>query len=242
MKRAFTLIELLVVIAIIAVLMGILMPALGMARKQAWQTVCKANLRQIGMAANFYAGDNNNAVPRGAFNNEGINIWFRAFMPYLAHEKDKLDYRDVKIYRDPAYPDRRQTVCYVSNGWEFDSRGDREGREIMNTDGQFKVTAFVRLSETIYLADNEDGPGREIIERIDSPGINKCDVFSRDHMPSSEQTGTGSYQRRVARARHRRGYNALYADWHVDTHAALLDLPTEQAINIESDMWRFHKK
>ena len=241
MKRAFTLIELLVVIAIIAVLMGILMPALGRARKQAWQTVCKANLRQIGMAANFYAGDNQNAVPRGAYNTEGINIWFRGFMPYLAHEKDKLDYRDVKIYRCPAYPDKRQTVCYVSNGWEFDSRSDRVGREVMNFDGHFKVTAFVRLSETIYLADNEDGPGREIIERIDSPGINKCDVFSRDHMPSSGKEGTGSYQRRVSRKRHRRGYNALYVDWHVDWHPALLDLPEEQAINIESDMWRFHR-
>ena len=111
----------------------------------------------------------------------------------------------------------------------------------MNFDGHFKLHAFVRLNETIYLADNEDGPGREIIERIDSPGINKCDVFSRDHMPSSEQTGTGSYQRRVSRKRHRQGYNALYADWHVEWHGALLDLPVEQAINLESDMWRFHK-
>ena len=105
-----------------------------------------------------------------------------------------------------------------------------------------KVTAFVRLNETIYLADNEDGPGREIIERIDSPGINKCDVFSRDHMASSSKEGTGSYQRRVSRKRHRRGYNALYADWHVDWHAARLDLPEQEAIDIESDMWRFHKK
>ena len=242
MKKAFTLIELLVVIAIIAVLMGILMPALGIARKQAWQTVCQSNLKQIGLAANFYAGDNDYSVPRGAFNQLGINIWFRGFMPYLAHEKDKLDYRDVKIYRCKAYPDKRQTVCYVSNGWEFDNRQDREGREIMNTDGHFKVTQFVRLNKTIYLADNEDGPNREIIERIDSPGIAKCDVFAREHMPSSGQTGAGSYQRRVARERHRKGYNALYADWHVEWQAALLDLPEQEAITLESNMWRFRKR
>ena len=53
--KGFTLIELLVVIAIIAVLMGILMPALQRVKKQAKGAVCKNNLRQIGVAANLYA-------------------------------------------------------------------------------------------------------------------------------------------------------------------------------------------
>jgi prepilin-type N-terminal cleavage/methylation domain-containing protein/prepilin-type processing-associated H-X9-DG protein len=238
MKKAFTLIELLVVIAIIAVLMGILMPALGMARKQAWQTVCQNNLKQIGLAANFYAGDHDYAVPRGAAgNSKGIDIWFRAFMPYLAHEKGKQDYRDVKIYRCKAYPDKRQTVCYVSNGWEFDNKQDRTGRELVNLDGHFKVTQFVRLHETIYLADHAAGPDRPVIENIDSPELGKCDVFKREQMPSSS-----SPLRRVARERHRKGYNALYADWHVEWQATLLELPEQEAITLESNMWRFHKR
>jgi len=64
-NKAFTLIQLLVVIAIIAVLMGILMPVLGKARKQAWGVVCKSNLRQIGLAAEFYADAYDGFVPRG---------------------------------------------------------------------------------------------------------------------------------------------------------------------------------
>ncbi len=54
----FTLIELLVVIAIIALLVSILMPALGLARKQAQATVCLANQKGLILAYNLYTGDN----------------------------------------------------------------------------------------------------------------------------------------------------------------------------------------
>ncbi len=56
-SRAFTLIELLVVIAIIAVLMGILMPALKKARNQAQSSVCQGNLKNFTYAVHMYAQD-----------------------------------------------------------------------------------------------------------------------------------------------------------------------------------------
>jgi prepilin-type N-terminal cleavage/methylation domain-containing protein/prepilin-type processing-associated H-X9-DG protein len=62
-SRAFTLIELLVVISIIAVLMAILMPALGKARNQAKLVSCSANAKQIGQIMGAYQTDNDGYVP-----------------------------------------------------------------------------------------------------------------------------------------------------------------------------------
>ncbi len=56
-KKGFTLVELLVVIAVIALLMAILLPALGKAREQARRAVCGHNLKEIGIAISGYVGD-----------------------------------------------------------------------------------------------------------------------------------------------------------------------------------------
>jgi prepilin-type N-terminal cleavage/methylation domain-containing protein/prepilin-type processing-associated H-X9-DG protein len=64
-NRAFTLIELLVVISIIALLMAILMPALGKVRKIAQRTVGLTNQRSIGIALNLYVVDNDNRFSHG---------------------------------------------------------------------------------------------------------------------------------------------------------------------------------
>lgn len=226
-RRGFTLIELLVVIAIIALLMGILMPALQRVRKQAKGVVCLNNLRQIGMGANFYTEANEQFIPRGLGGGSGM-AWFQLFMPFLSQKPIDDDYRNVEIYRCPSYPNKEQTVCYVVNGWEFENKKDEQGREIQRPS---KLTNVTQRAFTIYLTDNEDGKWRYIIRKADDDGENRCDVWTRSHLPDSESTDitTG---RRVAKARHKEGSYCLFLDWHVDYVAAE---------DMTVDMWRFEK-
>jgi len=62
-RSGFTLIELLVVISIIAILIGILLPALGGARQSAMRIVCMANMRSIGQSIELYRNDNDRGLP-----------------------------------------------------------------------------------------------------------------------------------------------------------------------------------
>jgi hypothetical protein len=227
---------LLVVIAIIALLMGILMPALSAARKQAWGVICQNNLKSTGVAMYLYAEANDSAIPRGVVTSgDKSQIWFTAFMPYLAHNQEQSDYRNVDIYKCPAYPEKRQTVCYVVNAYHPEDKTDIT--EWDPGDGRFRLFSYKRLSETIYLADNADAVlEQDIVESADDV-LDKIDVWSPDHMPSSSL-------RRVANNRHsRNGYNVLFAAGHVEMLRALneADYPGNTAKEEEIKLWHFRK-
>ncbi|AQQ09064.1 type II secretion system protein G [Sedimentisphaera cyanobacteriorum] len=85
--QGFSLIELLVVISVIALLLGILLPALNAARKRAKKVVCRSNMRQMGIAVQSYLIDHNNNLPPSSCHiTNPDDYWLKVLSDYTGEQ------------------------------------------------------------------------------------------------------------------------------------------------------------
>jgi prepilin-type N-terminal cleavage/methylation domain-containing protein/prepilin-type processing-associated H-X9-DG protein len=119
----FTLVELLVVIGIIAVLIALLLPALGRAREHAQSVSCMSNLRQINLALLQYANDNKLTLPPygNIANYADDRWWYSLIRRYIGLPKDSPKIVTKDLLRCPSEPNSVFTygVNYGKDHWNI---------------------------------------------------------------------------------------------------------------------------
>jgi prepilin-type N-terminal cleavage/methylation domain-containing protein len=201
-REGFTLVELLVVIAIIAILAGMLLPALSRAKEAGKRIQCVNNMRQLGMSLRMYGDDNDGVFPPRA----PVNRW-----PILLHD----GYKNVRVLlcptdnenpatfgtnEPPQYAIDASPRSYIINGWnEYfrDTLSTNEFAAYMNGTypGGMKEMNIPFPSETIVFGEKETGSGHFYMDDLEVsegvPGNDMSEIEQGRHSNIGHKQGSG---------------------------------------------------
>ena len=216
-KRAFTLVELLVVIGIIAVLIGILFPALSTARQQAQTVTCLSNLRQMVIAVHNYAD---------AFNGQCPIAYYSDFSPtqMVSYNWDFTVTRklpsgqvtvtpgilwqgstNVQIQQCPSFSGNSNAPNDPYTGYNYNDSYIGGGQSGSLTAAPAKLSQVAKPSRCALFGDGQYSAGADKFMRSPVPGPDDM-VFSF----TSAWAGTQGF-------RHRGGTNIAFCDGHAET-------------------------
>ncbi len=218
--KSFTLIELLVVIAIIAILAGMLLPALNSARERARDTTCKNNLKTIGLYMAQYVDTYNEYYPIGAKNDATNDTWFTCMKSYIepmmrgtngnfydpiASSTTSIPENHAKIFRCPTDNFRKaRSSKMIKCGLSY-TFTTNVAYDTTTANGVRKVVEIKKPSARLYRADctYEAKPDSYVNT------TNYSHVYGL-HPSGASDKGEIAF-------RHSKNTNCLLLDWHVES-------------------------
>jgi prepilin-type N-terminal cleavage/methylation domain-containing protein len=181
-RKGFTLVELLVVIAIIALLMGILMPALAQVRRLAQRMMCGTNLKGLGSAIYTYLQDNDDEFPRSGgrkskWYGDKITDWdnateVAAFGGGSENKRATIGSTWFLLIKYADVPPK-QFIC----------KGDIGAREFKMSDYNYDKTVIKDITDLWDFGDKGTGTGQDPL----APGIHYSYSY---HLPFHWDNGT----------------------------------------------------